>query len=322
VVRGLAAIVVATAIAIPARPARAGDRLGVVVRAAGGGDALAIARLRGQIADLAVDATDAPGPLEPSLAAQLDEAAALAREHGARAVVWFVPRGGGLAVAIATPADRRLFVRDIPAADPSAVAEAAAVAARGALEAIAGGGTIGVAVPLPPPRVRLEGSIGWQVALDGGADGGAHAIAERGSLVRGPWALSLEGSIGPPRRRDGAAVVELMRADARLAAERRLGPLALGVGAGVLLYHRATVTAPAGTAPTPSSLTAALVAGPEVRLRWRPRWSPLGIELTAGLDVVAGAPELAVDLGGSQQVIDRIRVAQPRLGLSLVAGLP
>ena len=55
---------------------------------------------------------------------------------------------------------RRLFVREIPAADPSAVAEAAAVAARGALRAIGDGGTIGVEVsaarPAEVPKFRYS----------------------------------------------------------------------------------------------------------------------------------------------------------------------
>src|SRR5215510_11568807 len=165
----------------------------VVVVREGGDDALAVARLRGQLADLDVALTVAPGAVEPVLEVQLASAARLALAGGARAVVWFVARDGGLSVAVATPGDHRLFVREIPAADPSAVAEAAAVAARGAIRALGEGGTIGVEVaPAAPPaasqRLGLELAIGWQVAIDAGADAGAHAIAQRTSVSSGAWA--------------------------------------------------------------------------------------------------------------------------------------
>src|SRR5215468_4237697 len=152
----MTARVLAAAATIAVIAARAAaEPMAVVVR--DGGDArLAVTRLRGQLADLDVALTIAPDPIESALEGQLAAANRLAATSGARAVVWFIARGGGLAVAIATPADHRLFVREIPPAAPSAVAEAAAVAARGALRAIGEGGRIGVEVPdreVPPPAV-------------------------------------------------------------------------------------------------------------------------------------------------------------------------
>src|SRR5262245_33638215 len=91
----------------------------VVVR--DGGDPLgrlAVTRLRGQIADLAVTPLFAIERLEPTLDAQIDAAAKLADDDRARAVVWFVPRQGGLDVAVSTPGERRLFVRSIPPDEP------------------------------------------------------------------------------------------------------------------------------------------------------------------------------------------------------------
>src|SRR5262245_56636016 len=200
------ALAVAATVMALAAPAAAAP-LVVVVRD-GGDAALAVARLRGQLTDLDVQLTVAPGAVEPALDAQIAAAARLAAERGARAVVWFIARRGGLAVAIATPADRRLFVREIPAADPSAVAEAAAGAARGALRALGDGGTLGGEVPAVRPaepaaaqvHLGIALAVGWQVALDGGADAGAHAIAQRTSLAVGPWTASMALSWAPAQR--------------------------------------------------------------------------------------------------------------------------
>jgi len=298
----------------------------VVVRAPAKGAplvALAVTRLRGQIADLDVDPTFTDVAIEPTLDAQVANAARLAEDDGARAVVWFaVAADGGLDVAVATPTDRRLFVRAIPPDDDSAMAEAGAIAARGALRAIALGGTIGVELPPPPPRAQLEASIGWQVALDGGADPGAQALAQRTTIARGAWAGSLELTLGAPLRRGGDAVVELSRSSAALGVERRLGGgFAIGAAAGALLYHRETVRSPNGLAATPSAFTAAFAAGPELRWRWHPSGVAVGIEATAALDVVAGAPELVVQDASGLRSIGAIRVIQPRIGLSIIAGL-
>jgi hypothetical protein len=309
----------------------------IVVVRDGGDAALAITRLRGQLADLEIALRVEPGAIEPALDAQLATAARLAEARDARAVVWFLPRHRGLAVAIATPADHRLFVREIAAGDGSAIAEAAAVAARSALRAISLGGTLGVEVPppaeerAPPPRpaprrTGLELAVGWQVALDAGADAGAQAIAQRTSVTRGAWAGSLALTLGPALRHDldpavAALSVELSRSSAALGIERRIGTFALAVAAGAVVYHRATVAASGDLASTPAAATTAFVAGPE--LRWRGHLARhVGIEAAAGLDVVIGAPELVVTRGDEVQVAGRIRAVQPRFVLSVFAGLP
>ncbi|HSR96692.1 MAG TPA: hypothetical protein VLM79_06545 [Kofleriaceae bacterium] len=297
----------------------------VVVVREGSDDALAVARLRGQLADLDVTLTVARGAVEPALDNQLASAARLADDGGARAVVWFIARGGGLSVAVATPGDHRLFVREIPAADPSAVAEAAAVAARGAIRALGEGGTIGVEVaPLGARRgFGLELAIGWQVALDAGADVGAQAIAQRTTVARGPWAGALALTLGPALRHDaGAAAVELSRSSAALALERRMASFALAVSAGAALYHRATVATSGDLAPTPAAVTVAAIAGAELRWRWRPRGGSFGVDAMVGVDVVPGAPELAVARGAEVDSLGRVRMVQPRFSLSFVAGLP
>src|SRR4030095_7881387 len=62
----------------------------VVVVREGSDDALAVARLRGQLADLDVTLTVARGAIEAALDHQLASAARLAEGGGARAVVWFI----------------------------------------------------------------------------------------------------------------------------------------------------------------------------------------------------------------------------------------
>jgi hypothetical protein len=339
------------AVAITAMAARAAaEPMAVVVR--DGGDArLAVTRLRGQLADLAVALTIAPGPIEPALEAQLAMASQLAATRGARVVVWFVARGGGLAVAIATPADHRLFVREIPPADPSAVAEAAAIAARGALRAIADGGRIGVEVPdreLPPPAVlgapspeparvgepargvSVTLAIGWQVALEGGADAGAHAVAQRTTVASGPWGVLLALSWGPALAHAAApggepVRIDLSRSSAAVGVDRvfgsRFGELELAAAAGVVVYRRMTTTTPSDLSATPAATTAALVAGPELRWQWRPGGAAIGIAVAAGLDVVLGAPDLAVARGAEVVSIGAVRTLQPRFMATVFADL-
>lgn len=342
--RGIAVAAVLTA--ITARSAFAAP-LVVVVRD-NSETALAVTRLRGQLADLDVSLSVARGAIETGLDAQLASASRLAATYSARAVVWFFARRGGLAVAIATPGDHRLFIREIPAADASAVAEAAAVAARSALRAIAEGGTIGVEVPdreLPPPAViapvpvvervpaparRSFGvavAVGWQVALDGGAEAGAHAIAQRTTLLSGPWGVLLALSWGPglhhavPASSSPGVDVDLSRSSAMLGVERRFGELAIAAAAGAVLYHRTTTATPSDLSATPAANTAAFVAGPELRWQWRPDDGPVGIMAAAALDVVVGAPDPSVMRGTDTASIGAVRLLQPRFMASVFAEL-
>ncbi len=321
------------------------ERLGVVVRE-GPRDATIVTRLRGQLADLedvALTIEPAKDALEPTLSGQLAAAEQLAETHDVRVVVWFVARGDKLAVAIATPQDHRLFVREIPPAAESAMAEAAAIAVRGAVRAIALGGTIGVEVkpapaeppapvtPLPVPAITgarttpslaLEAALGWQVAIDGGAARGAHAVVQRTTIARGGWAASLAITLGVPLewRAANDITLDVSRSGALLGAERRVGGgVALGIGAGAVVYHRSTSTAPAGLAPTPSKSTVAFAGALE--LAWRARIaSGLGIVARAGVDLVAGAPEAAIARDANVEVVDAIRAVQPRASLALEVG--
>jgi hypothetical protein len=321
-----------------ATPEAEAERLGVVVRA-GARDATIVSRLRGQLADLdrvtlEIEASDA---IEPTLDGQLATAERLATAYGARVVVWFVARGNKLAVAIATPLEQRLFVREIPPAAESAMAEAAAIAVRGAVRSISLGGTIGVELakppievaPPPPPPARttrpattLDASLGWQIAIDGGAARGAHALVQRTTISRASWAASLALTLGMPLEWRAASdvVLDVSRSGAIVGGERRLaGGIALGIGAGALIYHRSTATAPAGLAPTPSTSTIAFAGVAEVA--WRTRvTSSIAIVATAAVDVVAGAPEAAIERAAMVETIDTIRAVQPRAALAVEVG--
>lgn len=332
------------------------DRLGVAVRQ-GPHDAMLVERLRGQLADLddVAVAIDEGGTVEPTLEAQLAAAERIAATHNARVVVWFVARGRALEVAIATPADHRLFVREIPAASESTMAETAAIAVRGAVRSIAAGGTIGVEVPaahaaapqvevpvahveapaahvdasagempaVPPSTagLALAASLGWQVVLDGGADHGAQALVQRTTLARGSWGASLTLELGVPLswRASSDVTLDVARSGGVAAIERRFGSIAVALGGGALLYHRSTSAAPSGLTPTPSASTFAAVATGEVA--WHARLARrLGIVATLGVDMVAHAPEAVVSRAGMTEVVDSIRAVQPRASLALEVG--
>ncbi len=316
------------------------ERLGVVVRQ-GAHDTTIVQRLRGQLADLNdvtlnIDASE----VEPTLDGQLATAERLSADHGARVVVWFVTRGKKLEVAVATPGDHRLFVREIPAAGESSMAEAAAIAVRSAVRSIALGGTIGIEIkpqpepepepviekPAPVPIARasssnIEASLGWQVALDGGSTNGAHALVQRTTIARDTWAASLSLSLGVPLewRASNDVALDVSRSGALLGGELRFGSIAVGIGAGALLYHRSTSTAPAGLAPTPSNSTLAFAGALEAS--WRAAVGDrLRFVVMVGLDAVAGAPAAAVSRNGIVEVVDTIGPIQPRASLALEVG--
>jgi hypothetical protein len=318
-----------------ARPAAA-EPLRVVVRHAGGGDDVAVERLAGHVVDLDVEAIAEEGKLERTLDDQIEAAEQLADEHDAAAVVWFRADQRRITVVVSTPRERRVFVREIDAGDPSANAEAAAQAARTALRALSLGGSIGVSLPEPEPEPepepvkplptapagwRWHGGGGWQVALDRGADAGAHAIWQRLGVSRGRWSGSVELSLGPPVRKDtGDVTVELSRSAAFAVVELRLGAFRAGLGAGPVLYHRATVDVAPGLEATDSAAQVGFALAPAVRWVTRPGGAAWGFEVAIGLDAVFGAPELAVDEGGMVETLAEIATLQPRIGLGIVVG--
>lgn len=329
--------------------ARADDtRLGVVVRE-GAHDQTIVSRLRGQLADLddvALDVVPLDGAIEPTLDGQLAAADALATDRNAKVVVWFVPRGKKkLSVAIATPLDHRLFVRDVPVVTESTTAEAVAIVVRGAVKSLSLGGTIGVEVnsvlaagspkpepslpeeppPLPPPprsTLALDVALGWQVTLDGGAHRGAHALVQRTTLGDGAWGVSLALTLGAPLEWQAGSdvVLDVSRSGALVGGERRFGGgFAVGLGAGGVFYHRSTTSAPSGLMATPSSSTTAFAAALE--LIWRAQLSHhIAVLACAGIDAIAGAPQAALSRDGMVEVVDTIRPVQPRASLAVEVG--
>jgi hypothetical protein len=312
------------------------ERLGVVVRE-GSRDAMIVTRLRGQLADLdGVVLESESGAVEPTLEGQLAAAERIGAAHDARVVVWFIARGKKLAVAIATPRDHRLFVREIPPDAESVMAEAAAIAVRGAVRSIALGGTIGVEVKPPvdaapvavvdrpdvsAPATTIAAALGWQVTSDGGAARGAHALVQRTTIARGVWAASLAITLGLPLEWRAASDValDLTRSGAILVGERAVGPFALGIGVGALVYHRSTSMAPAGLAATPSNSTFA--GAGTVEASWRAHVGErIAIVVGVGVDLVVGAPEAVTARDGVIEVVDTIRSVQPHVSIGLEVG--
>jgi hypothetical protein len=69
--------------------------------------------------------------------------------------------------------------------------------------------------------------------------------------------------------------------------------------------------------PTDDVLLFAGFGGPELSFTWRPV-PHVGLELTLGMDVVAGAPELGVERQGAFVSIRELWTIQPHAGLGLV----
>lgn len=141
---------------------RASDVLRVVVRIASSADRALLPRVQGQLSDvnaqLIVVETAAPSE---DFADQVEAAQALAAREHADVVLWFaVPKSGASAHAVLvhvfTPGEQRIFTRRLSlegngsatatVADKldSSVLEAAALAVRSAVNALAAGGSIGI----------------------------------------------------------------------------------------------------------------------------------------------------------------------------------
>jgi hypothetical protein len=323
--------------------AHAADVRAVVRR--GSGTEAALKRLKGQLVDVEVEIVEVKGKLEPSLDEQVVAAAKLADKHEARAVLWFVPREDGLDVVVAQPDERRVFLRTIVGDDDSANAEAAALAGRSALRAIAEGGVIGVVTPVaaasePPPRQvgdsespfvrqpvppreskwRATGRLGWRLVGDGGAAAGAHELVGHVGVGGRQLTVELGLAVGPPQAADIADAeqvdVRLGRAAATLGVGWRSGRWGASLAAGSLVYQRSTAaTGEDLTATAPKLIPTFLLAG-EVRVRFA-LTPPASLELTAGLGAAFGAPELTVTRGDETRVIQTLWTIQPHIGLGL-----
>jgi hypothetical protein len=341
-------------IALGLAEARAAS-LAVIVRVGAEGDEALYQRVRGQTSDLDVALDVERGALEVGLAAQVEAARDLASARGARVVVWFETKGEEVVVVVAEPASGRVLARRLDGAETrrerSARLEAAAQVVRSSLRALAAGGVIGVAaaeavaeaegeLPPPPPVTRpaavpetavarpgravdWRASVGWQVGADGASDGGAHALAARVAVERGPLALDLVASAGVASRLDDErSTVELARHGAGVAVAWgwRFGEtrLAAGVSAGVAAWRRSTVIDDPTLMATPSRTTFSFVAAPELRGAWVFAGGAVGIEATLGADLVAPAPRLVVRTAEGLEIRNDLWPLQPRVGLAVV----
>ncbi len=322
------------------RAASADDHLDAVVRATSVDDGELFKRIVGQVADIDVTLTKDETPLEGTFIVQLMSADALAREHHARVVLWFVQStdGSGWLLCISEPKTNRVLVRVVGRGErtlTSAVLEQTALVARDALQALAAGGTIGVEraayeprPALPPPIVTLAskpsrlqvaavGGLGAQVATDGAVANGAVALW-LGARTRA-LELRLDGLLGVPTDTASPyATFHLTRdllavgASLNVARSRSL-ELDVGGRAGAFIYLLATRDPSALVTPSGHvSVSAAGIVGLEVRCRWRPTGAAWSIVLGGGVDVVLGAPSFGLTDGTSFVRVFTPLVAQPR----------
>jgi hypothetical protein len=342
------------AVAVPARAAA--EALTVVVRVATPDDEALLARVRGQTSDLDVALVTEAGALEPEAADRRRAAPALARRAGARVVVWFEPRKRGFRVHVADVGEGRLLSRDVDGDrrgdGRSALYEAVAQVVRSALQSIIEGQPLEDTValdpepvpdpdtrpdPVPsPPRPRrpwydarlaVGGGLAWDGTGDPDVASPTPHIVSRLDVPIGPVraTLALDHFARYARLEDPAATLKVGRVlfvagvSVPLWSPRPF-TLAAGARGGIALFSRHTLLAAPPAMATPPATTTAFAGGPELDLTWAAsRW--LGVQLTLGIDVVAGAPTLGVDqtpAGGGFATIRDLWTFQPRLGISLV----
>ncbi|WP_428262398.1 hypothetical protein [Haliangium sp.] len=316
-------------------------------------------RVGGQTVDLDVRITRVPDRGERGVAEQIAIAAALAQDHEARVVVWFRPlrRGEGVIVYVAEPAADRVFVRRLPlphaGADArSALAEAAALVVRAALQALREGTPIGVSArevvreheapepaPAPPPDQSPRSdppppassspglgpllALGWRAARDGVQPYGHHGAAARAGVTRGPWSGSILLALHPAAQlRDAYTTLRLTRYGAAVGVTRRwpVGPVgvALGLDIGVALFAREADPRADGVMVTAATLTPALHLSPRLGLLVPIAAGPaLFLELDLTLDALVGAPAFAYERAGRTEV----RAAVDAVHAGVFAGL-
>lgn len=128
-----------------------------VVRVGQAVDDAVLERIRGQTSDLPLTLVRAQGPIEPERDLARGEASALARAHGATAVIWFeVAERGDITIFVLDPRDARLFVHhvDPESGSPSAMQEAASLIARDVLKSLIEGVSIGEPLESQPPAAN------------------------------------------------------------------------------------------------------------------------------------------------------------------------
>jgi len=249
-------------------------------------------------------------------------------------VVWFERDESSWLVHIAEPAEDREFVRRVAAQGEmasSATAEGVALVVRGALQALAAGGAIGVAEPAVPVESRRGfAAIGWRGVTAGGP-AIHHGVAARAGLHAGRWRGDLSTGFYPAIALDDpAATIELERWSfaAGIGIELGASPAADGVGwragfaldAGATRFARVTTSAAGGLSGTPPETIWSPTASGRARLARRlvgRAW----LELAVGAELLLRAPEFQVATGDSFATHTRLRPVEPFGALGLVIDL-
>ncbi|AGC48447.1 hypothetical protein MYSTI_07175 [Myxococcus stipitatus DSM 14675] len=318
-------------------------------------DGALLERVRGQSSDLPVELRAMPAPpWEGSPQAQWRSVVELAGAHHARAVLWFQRAGPEVRIHFAQPASRHLFVRTARlegapgALEWSAGAEAVALVVRSALRAVEAGQPLGEVVEAPPPAVAPredlplppelwamppaaedDTPLRWQVLVGGMAVlDGYSSSGHQGLWLGSGWEFR------PVRVRfqvlaglgevldDGRTEVELDQYAAGLWADMTLfdtGTFRWGLGAGVgaLAFSRKTESRFKLIQATQPKFTPAVLAGPEMSLRWRFS-RRVGVEAFVAADAVMGRPLLGYSEDGNFVVRNEGWGIRPRGVLALV----
>jgi hypothetical protein len=292
------------------------------------GEAELAGRVEGQTSDLelslVVERRAAGG------APDLARATAIASRHGARVVVWFQRDSSSWLVHIAEPSEDREFVRRVAVASEgdlasSATAEGVALIVRGALQALAAGGSIGVAEPLPAtPGDGRRGfaAIGWR-AVSAGGPSIHHGVAARAGLASGRWHGDITTGFYPAVAIDDqSATIELERWSFAAGLGVELAPgtawrAGFALDAGATRFARVTTSAEGAFDPTPPEITWSPSGSGRARLARRlagRAW----LELAIGAELLLRAPEYGVRSGGSFVIHPRLRPVEPFGALGLV----
>ncbi|MBI5501070.1 MAG: hypothetical protein HY907_12565 [Deltaproteobacteria bacterium] len=302
----------------------------------GAADVLAAA-VRAQSSDLPVRlVVDRPARFPGSLPDQVAAAADVAARESAVSVFWFdVSRPERVFVYLAESAGSRVLVRAIEAREEAERVEASAVIVRGLIQAVLGGGTIGIAPPTPGPEASAGSAaaparswLGLRLAYE--ADFFSSEVTASHGLAAGlafhvdeNWSVFVAYRIQPTVEVSGGGIaLEVARHPVELGVRFRwpLGDWDVGASVyGVVDYltRHAGVVSPgmAVTAPEGSWL-----GGPGFVLHGSYRVvGSFRLFLDAGLDVFVNRTEYVVDTAAGRAVLLGTWYACPRLlaGLSV-----
>ncbi len=277
-----------------------------VVRVGRAVDDGVLERIRGQTSDLPLTLVRAQGRIEPERGAARREASALARAHGARAVVWFeVAERGDITIFVLDPRDARLFVHhvDPESGSVSAMQEAASLIVRDVLSSLIEGVPIGEPLETPAPDANGDQPPSREPPED----------APQGRERRPPAApVAVPASTQAERWMPFTAVggrVVLSHARPSVALSHRLGVSRGAMEGGAVLTLGATDV---WTDPIASLLVRRHVAGGFVGWRWA-----LADEIMLAVDVHAGA---AVFLRSTRPRVAYLRASESRANVNAFVG--